>query len=154
MNKLVNDEMFAAKIALNTQMLLEQSNDFSSVDTSYQSELYSCTAKIIEQGQKENTMVNGSAMKLADYYWGADLSDIDDIKKISNMLSEQQPEVRFLINNTGLAKMASYNNFSQEEIIRTIDVNCKAPILLYNVCIPYMKSGSNILNISSTSAFQ
>lgn len=84
----------------------------------------------------------------------ADLSDIDDIKKISNMLSEQQPEVRFLINNAGLAKMASYNNFSQEEIIRTIDVNCKAPILLCNVCIPYMKSGSNILNISSTSAFQ
>lgn len=70
MNKLVNDEMFAAKIALNTQMFLEQSNDFSSVDTSYQSELYSCTAKIIEQGQKENTMVSGSAMKLADYYWG------------------------------------------------------------------------------------
>ena len=99
-------------------------------------------------------MVSGSAMKLADYYWGADLSDIDDIKKISNMLSEQQPEVRFLINNAGLAKIASYNNFSQEEIIRTIDVNCKAPILLCNVCIPYMKSGTNILNISSTSAFQ
>ena len=32
MNKLMNDEMFAAKIALNTQMLLEQSNDFSSGD--------------------------------------------------------------------------------------------------------------------------
>lgn len=70
MDKLVTDEMFAAKIALNTQMVLSQSNDFASVDTSYQSALYSCTAKIIEQGQKENTMVSGSAMKLADYYWG------------------------------------------------------------------------------------
>lgn len=70
MNQLRTDEMFAAKIALNTQMLLEQSKDSSSIDTSYQSELYSCTAKIIEQGQKEGTMVNGSAMKLADYYWG------------------------------------------------------------------------------------
>ena len=37
MDKLVTDEMFAAKIALNTQMVLSQSNDFASVDTSYQS---------------------------------------------------------------------------------------------------------------------
>lgn len=70
MRNLQIDEMFAAKIALNTQMMMEQSKEFASVDTSYQSELYACTAKIIEQGQKEGTMVEGSAMKLADYYWG------------------------------------------------------------------------------------
>ena len=70
MKKLREDEMFSAKIALNTQMMLEQSREFASGDTSYQSELYSCTAKIIEQGQKEGTMADGSAMKLADYYWG------------------------------------------------------------------------------------
>lgn len=70
MERLRTDEMFAAKIALNVQMLLEQSKNFASVDTSYQTELYSCTAKIIEQGQKEGTMVSGSSMKLADYYWG------------------------------------------------------------------------------------
>lgn len=70
MKKLQEDEMFSAKVALNTQMMLEQSKEFASEDTSYQSELYSCTAKIIEQGQKEGTMVNGSTMKLADYYWG------------------------------------------------------------------------------------
>jgi len=70
MKQLQEDEMFAAKIALNTQMLLEQSKNFSTGDTSYQSELYECTAKIIEQGQKEGTMADGSSMKLADYYWG------------------------------------------------------------------------------------
>ena len=70
MKQLQEEEMFAAKIALNTQMLLEQSTNFSTGETSYQSELYECTAKIIEQGQKEGTMVEGSGMKLADYYWG------------------------------------------------------------------------------------
>lgn len=70
MKKLQTDELFASKIALNTQLMLEQSREFASGDTSYQSELYACTAKIIEQGQKEGTMVNGSTMKLADYYWG------------------------------------------------------------------------------------
>ncbi|MGM9979054.1 MAG: TetR/AcrR family transcriptional regulator [Clostridium sp.] len=70
MKKLQEDENFAAMIALNTQMLLEKAKNYSSVDTTYQSELYAYTAKIIEQGQKEGTMVDGSSMKLADYYWG------------------------------------------------------------------------------------
>lgn len=70
LTQLQEDEMFAAKIALNTQMLLEQSKNFSTEETSYQSELYEYTAMIIEQGQKEKTMVEGSSMKLADYYWG------------------------------------------------------------------------------------
>lgn len=66
---LYEDEQFAARIALNTQMLLEQSGEHSSDKTSYQTELYACTAKIIAQGQNEGTMAAGSAMKLADYYW-------------------------------------------------------------------------------------
>lgn len=70
MKKLQEDENFAAMFALNTQMLLEKAKNYSSVDTTYQSELYAYTAKIIEQGQKEGTMVEGSSMKLADYYWG------------------------------------------------------------------------------------
>ena len=70
MKNLQEDENFAAMIALNTQMLLEKAKNYSSVDTTYQSELYDYTAKIIEQGQKEGTMVEGSSIKLADYYWG------------------------------------------------------------------------------------
>lgn len=70
LHKLQKDEQFAARVALNTQMLLEQSESASANETSYQSTLYECTAKLIEQGQKEGTMVEGSAMKLADYYWG------------------------------------------------------------------------------------
>lgn len=84
----------------------------------------------------------------------ADLSEISGIEKVERMLAEQKPEVRFLINNAGIAKMAACQTFSQEEMIRTIDVNCKAPVLLCNLCIPYMKQGSNILNIASASAFQ
>lgn len=68
MAKLAEDELFAAKIALNTQMLLEQ-NDFIA-ETAYQSELYQVTEKIVEQGQKEGSVVEGTPLKLADYYWG------------------------------------------------------------------------------------
>ncbi|MDD7641100.1 MAG: TetR/AcrR family transcriptional regulator [bacterium] len=70
MKKLETDENFAAMIALNTQLLLEKNKEYSSENTTYQTELYQYTAKVIEQGQKEKSMVEGSSMKLADYYWG------------------------------------------------------------------------------------
>ena len=83
-----------------------------------------------------------------------DLSDISSIRELESMLKEQMPTVQYLINNAGLAKMGNYNDFSLEEIDKTINVNCKAPVMLSKLCIPYMKQGSRILNISSASAFQ
>lgn len=69
MSKLTQDDIYAAKIALNTQMMFEQ-KDFASAETTYQSELYQMTEKIIRQGQKERSVVAGLPVKLADYYWG------------------------------------------------------------------------------------
>lgn len=69
MTKLIQDDAYASKVALNTQMMLEQ-KDFVSAQTTYQSELYQITEKIIKQGQKEGSIVDGLPMKLADYYWG------------------------------------------------------------------------------------
>ena len=70
LNRLEEDETFAAMIALNTQILLEKNEAYSSEETTYQTKFYNYTSKIIEQGQKEKSMVDGSSMKLADYYWG------------------------------------------------------------------------------------
>lgn len=68
-DRLEKEESFAAMIALNAQATLEK-NNFTYEDTSYQSDWYQYTAKIIEQGQKEESVVTGSPMKLADFYWG------------------------------------------------------------------------------------
>ena len=83
-----------------------------------------------------------------------DLSDMKGIEQIENMLEENKSHLEYLINNAGLAKMGKYNDFAIEEIDRTINVNCKAPVMLAQICIPYMGKGSKILNISSASAFQ
>lgn len=58
---LKNDEMFASGIALYTQRILEGDADQS---------FYKTTEKIIREGQKEGTVVSGSARKLAEFYWG------------------------------------------------------------------------------------
>lgn len=70
LHELEEDDNFAGMIALNTQMLLEQDENSSAYGTTYQSELYKYMAKIIKQGQKEDSIVSGNPLKLADYYWG------------------------------------------------------------------------------------
>ena len=66
--KLEQDENYAAKVTLTTQVLFEK-DGFISESTTYRSEIYRYTAKIIEQGQKEKSVIEGSSMKLADFYW-------------------------------------------------------------------------------------
>lgn len=83
-----------------------------------------------------------------------DLSNSAELLSIGKMLEEQKPVIAYLINNAGIAKMGSYKDFTAKEIETTININCCALVVLCNLCIPYMKSGSKILNISSASSFQ
>lgn len=70
LSELEHDESFAAGVALNTQAILEQDEAHSSGGTMYQTKQYEYMAQLIEQGQKEGSVVEGNPLKLADYYWG------------------------------------------------------------------------------------
>ncbi|GKU30486.1 SDR family NAD(P)-dependent oxidoreductase [Clostridium folliculivorans] len=83
-----------------------------------------------------------------------DLSKTEELISIGKMLEEQKPVIAFLINNAGIAKMGTYDDFAIKEIEDTIKINCSALAILCNLCIPYMKRESRILNISSASSFQ
>lgn len=83
-----------------------------------------------------------------------DLTKNEDILSFSDLLKKQNPSVMWLVNNAGIARLAPSKEFSYSEIEQTIDLNCKAPAVLINICIPFMEKGAKILNISSASAFQ
>lgn len=83
-----------------------------------------------------------------------DLTKKEDLLSFTDLLQSQNLSVRWLINNAGIARMAPSREFPSAEIGQTIDLNCKAPAVLINLCIPYMEKGAKILNISSASAFQ
>jgi len=61
--RLTEDEEYAVKTTLRTQILLER-------EDMYSDDLYKETAKIIRQGQKEGDFVKGDVLYLADLYWG------------------------------------------------------------------------------------
>ena len=83
-----------------------------------------------------------------------DLCDESEVKKMMDLLEEKKPDVKFLINNAGIAKMGKIVNFTQDEISKTIEINCKTPTVICQYAIPYMSNGGRILNISSASSFQ
>ena len=84
----------------------------------------------------------------------ADLSNKDDIFDLCKKIENDKPQIKYLVNNAGIAKMAPIADFTLEEISDTIEINAKAATLISRAAIPFMTSGSFILNISSASSFQ
>lgn len=84
----------------------------------------------------------------------ADLSDRDEIFAFCAKIVSEKPEIKYLVNNAGTARMAPVSEFTLEEISDMLDINDKAATLICRACLPYMAKGSYILNIASASAFQ
>lgn len=83
-----------------------------------------------------------------------DLTKEADVLSFEELLKEAKTTVMWLVNNAGIARMAPTTEFPLSEISQAVDLNCKAPAQLINICIPFMKPGAKILNISSASSFQ
>ena len=84
----------------------------------------------------------------------SDLSKEAGIRSLSERIETEKPEIRYLINNAGVAKMGSFSEFSYDEVLTMLNINCEAAALLCRASIPFMVKGSYILNIASASAFQ
>lgn len=83
-----------------------------------------------------------------------DLTQPDALQKLTERLQQSGAQVRYLVNNAGLARMEPCQNFDSAEIKKTVMLNCTVPAQLCNVCLPYMGPGSRILTISSAASFQ
>ena len=84
----------------------------------------------------------------------ADLSDEGQVMELCRRVETERPEIRYLVNNAGAARMAPVAEFSLEEIVDMLEINMKAATLLCRAAIPFMRKGSCILNVASASAFQ
>lgn len=83
-----------------------------------------------------------------------DLTKSEDMCALGEALKQANPHISFLINNAGIAQMKSSKDLSETEIEDTVNLNCKAPVIISNICLTYMKRGSRIINICSEAAFQ
>ncbi len=83
-----------------------------------------------------------------------DLANFNELSSITELLKNENPNIVYLVNNAGIADMLPSEDIPVDEIVKMVDLNCKAPTLLINYCLPYMKQGGKIINVSSAAAFQ
>ncbi len=82
-----------------------------------------------------------------------DLSKEESLHIFEQLLKENNPEIKVLVNSAGFGKGVDF--FSSNCGLQTsmIDLNCRALTAVTRMCLPYMLDDSLILNISSIAAF-
>ena len=83
-----------------------------------------------------------------------DLTDSSSFDIYAALLEAEKPNVKLLVNAAGFGKFGSYHKVSLEDDCKMIDLNCKALVVMTRLTLPYMHSGSHILQLDSLSAFQ
>ncbi len=83
-----------------------------------------------------------------------DLSSMDSIDELRDLLEKEKPDVGALVNASGFGYFDAFIDEPLDSSLNMIDLNTKAIVSLCHLFIPYMKSGSEIYNIASSSAFQ
>jgi 17beta-estradiol 17-dehydrogenase / very-long-chain 3-oxoacyl-CoA reductase len=73
-------------------------------------------------------------------------SSVNNMPDISGI---QQLPIKVLVNNVGIGPIKAFPQFSSAEIDETVNVNILFPTHLTNRLLPFLSSGSLILNISS-----
>ena len=82
-----------------------------------------------------------------------DLTNKEELALLKTALAEEQPDVKLLINNAGVGKLGNIAECDAENQTKMVDLNCRALTFAVSVTLPYMKRGSNIINIASIAAF-
>ena len=83
-----------------------------------------------------------------------DLCKEESFAAYSDLLAQEKPDVKLLVNAAGFGKFGSFAKIPVEDELRMIDLNCKALVAMTRATLPYMASGSHILQLDSLSAFQ
>ena len=83
-----------------------------------------------------------------------DLCKEESFGTFAKLLEDEKPDVKLLVNAAGFGKFGDFRKVPLEDDLRMIDLNCKALVAFTRICLPYMHSGSHILQLDSLSAFQ
>ena len=84
-----------------------------------------------------------------------DVAKEEDCRRLAEETVKEYGKIDILINNAGIAdaKKAGIFGEGMEEFDRVINVNLRGTFMCSKYCVPFMKPGSSIVNISSTRAF-
>lgn len=82
-----------------------------------------------------------------------DLTLDESYLNFKKLLKKYRPRIKILINCASIGKISNFDKSQYAEQIDMVNLNCKSTIAITKIAIPYMYSGSCIINISSIAAF-
>ncbi len=83
-----------------------------------------------------------------------DLSEEASYERYAAMLQAEPVRVGLLVNASGFGKFNAVMESPLETNLNMVDLNCKALMALCQLTVPYMPSGSHIINMASVAAYQ
>lgn len=83
-----------------------------------------------------------------------DLTVREELSVLKDALRTHKPEVTFLICAAGTGRMGRSVDIPPDDNAMMIDLNCRAAVDVTQMCYPYLRKGSRVLEISSTASFQ
>ncbi len=82
-----------------------------------------------------------------------DLLEEESYLQLLERLAREQPKVELLINNAGCGFLGAFAESSEDEQLRSVDLNVRALTRLTRAVLPYMPRGARVLNTSSIASF-
>lgn len=82
-----------------------------------------------------------------------DLTEMKSFEKLEAMLSEEQPEISYLVNAAGAGRIGRVEKISYQEHGFVLDMNVRTLTCMTRICLPYMTRGSRIIQFCSGAAF-
>ena len=83
-----------------------------------------------------------------------DLTLPASLEKLQQMLNEEAPDVKTLVNAGGFGKFGTYQDIPLADSMNMIDLNAKALVAVTEIVLPYMQRGACVVQLDSLSAFQ
>lgn len=82
-----------------------------------------------------------------------DLTRQEDLDQFGQILQQEKPRVRVMVNAAGYGIIGEVRNMSQKDNVGMVDLNCRALTALSYLVLPYLSQGSNLIQMASSAAF-
>ncbi|MCR4671943.1 MAG: SDR family NAD(P)-dependent oxidoreductase [Lachnospiraceae bacterium] len=83
-----------------------------------------------------------------------DLTKREELSILKDALHTNKPVITYLICAAGTGRMGKSMDIPPDDNAMMIDLNCRAAVDVTQMCYPYLRKGSRVLEISSTASFQ
>jgi len=82
-----------------------------------------------------------------------DLTKENSYKEVLSLLEINKPNIEILVNCAGFGTLGDFDEIDYQNQMEMVDLNCRALTVMSRIILPFMSSGSFIVNVCSIASF-